>query len=122
MARLTRRKGGDGGEGGEGGRKEHTVALRVALARAVWTICLVLALILAVGALLVALEANRDNALVRQVLDLADAVDLSVFSRDNGIFTFTGDSAASKNALVNWGLGAVFYLVVGRLLERVLRP
>ena len=56
------------------------------------------------------------------VLDVADVVDLDVFSRDNGIFTFDGADAATKNALVNWGLGAVAYLVVGRILERIVRP
>jgi hypothetical protein len=77
--------------------------------------------VLAVGALLVALDANPDNPLVRFVLDLADAVDLDVFSRGrHGIFTFHGDPA--KSALANWGLGAVVYLVVGRLLERLVRP
>jgi hypothetical protein len=53
---------------------------------------------------------------------VADALDLEVFSRDNGIFTFHGGDAATKNALANWGLAAVAYLVVGRILERVIRP
>lgn len=80
-----------------------------------------LAVVLAVGALLIAIGANRDNALVRAVLHVADAVDLGVFSRDNGVMRFDGGDAATRNALVNWGLGAVFYVVMGRVLERVLR-
>jgi hypothetical protein len=70
----------------------------------------------------VAFDANSQNALVRLVLDGADAVDLGVFSRANGIKEFTGEDAEVKNALLNWGLGAVAYLVVGRILDRVIRP
>ena len=62
------------------------------------------ALFLAVGGLLVALDANQDNALVKFVLDVADGLDLDVFSRSNGVFTFDG-SAATKNALAQLGPG-----------------
>lgn len=99
-----------------------TAALRTRLAQVIWLAAVVCALFLAVGALLIALDANQDNALVKLVLDVADAVDLDVFSRDNGIFAFNGQDAATKNALANWGLGAVAYLVVGRILERIVRP
>jgi hypothetical protein len=97
-------------------RRGGTAALRVRLA------AVVCALFLALGALLIALDANQDNPLVGFVLDVADVVDLDVFSRDNGIFTFDGADAATKSALANWGLGAVAYLVVGRIVERIVRP
>ena len=87
---------------------------RTRVAQLLWTLCVLAALVLAVGALLVAIDANEDNGLVSLVLSAADAVDLGVFSRDNGIREFTGESAETKNALV--------YLLVGRLLERVVRP
>jgi hypothetical protein len=96
--------------------------LRARLAQVVWTAAVVCALFLAVGALLVALHANTANALVRFVLDVADALDLEVFSRRNGVFKMTGVDAATKNALANWGLAAVAYLVVGRVVDRVVRP
>jgi len=96
--------------------------LRTRVAQVVWLVFLLCALLLAVGALLVALDANRDNALVRLVLDGADTVDLGLFSRNNGIKEFGGSSAEVKNALLNWGLGAVAYLVVGRILDRLIRP
>ena len=102
--------------------RSTTNILRVRLAQVVWLIAVVCALFLAVGALLIALDANPDNALVKFVIDVADTVDLGVFSRDNGIFTFEGGDAATKNALTNWGLAAVAYLVVGRILERIIRP
>ena len=99
-----------------------TRKVRLVVAQVVWVAAVVCALVLAVGALLIALDANPDNALVKLVLDVADVLDLDVFSRGNGIFTFEGADAATKNALANWGLAAVAYLVVGRILERVIRP
>ena len=92
------------------------------LAQVVWTIAVVAALVLALGALLIALDANKDNALVKFVLDVADVVDLGLFDRDNGIKQFEGGDADVKNALFNWGIGALAWLLVGRLLERLLRP
>lgn len=95
---------------------------RTRLASVLWTVCVLLALVLAIGALLVAIEGNEDNGLVDFVLSAADGVDLGVFSRENGVREFTGANAETKNALFNWGLGAVVYLVLGRLLERLVRP
>ncbi|HCB07308.1 MAG TPA: hypothetical protein DEQ43_24175 [Nocardioides bacterium] len=96
--------------------------LREVLAQIVWLVFLVAALFLAVGALLIALDANRDNALVNFVLEGANRVDLGIFSKDNGVKEFTGNNAETKNALFNWGLGAIVWLIVGRMLERLIRP
>ena len=97
-------------------------AVRSRIASVVWLVAVVCALILAVGALLIALHANQDNAIVKFVLDAADRLDLDVFSRKEGIFTFTGENAATKNALVNWGIAAIAYLIVGKVLDRIIRP
>ena len=100
-----------------------TVAvIRTRVGQLVWLVCVVCALFLAIGALTYALDANPDNALVTFVRDGANAVDLGVFSLENGIKEFVGKNSDTKNALFNWGLGAVFWLVVGRLLERIIRP
>jgi len=99
-----------------------TAGFRVQLARLLWLVCVVAALFLAVGALLIALGANQANPLVKFVLDGADLVDLGVFSRTKGIKQFSGPDAATKNALFNWGLGAIVWLVVGRIAERIVRP
>lgn len=99
-----------------------TNLVRSRIASLVWLVAVVCALILAIAALLVALGANKDNAIVSFVLGAADTLDLGVFSRTQGIFTFHGADAATKNALVNWGIAAVAYLVVGKLLDRVIRP
>lgn len=101
---------------------EGTNRVRTLVARIIWAVAVVLALILALGALLVALDANRGNDLVDFVLRAADAVDLGVFSRSDGIKTFSDGNAALKNALFNWGLGAVAWLVIGRVLDRIIRP
>ena len=96
--------------------------VRSRLASLVWLVAVVCALFLAVGALLIALKANHDNAIVAFVLDVADRLDLDVFSREQGIFTFAGKDAATKDALVNWGIAAIAYLVAGKVLDRIIRP
>ena len=88
----------------------------------VWFACLLAATALLLGAVLVVLEANTRNALVEAVLRAADWADLGVFSRDAGVKQFTGDGAVVKNAVVNWGLGAVAWLVAGRIARRILTP
>ena len=96
--------------------------VRTRVAQVVWLLFVVAALFLAIGALFIALDFNRDNALVAFVLDGADFFDLDIFSRTDGIKQFSGEGAETKNALLNWGIAAVAYLVVGRILERLIRP
>ena len=97
-------------------------AVRTRLAQVLWLLFVVAALFLAVGALCVALDFNADNALVRFALDGANLADLGVFSRQDGIKQFSGEGAETKNALFNWGIGAIAWLVVGRIVERIVRP
>jgi hypothetical protein len=96
--------------------------IRARLAQLVWLVAALCALLLAVGALLIALDANKSNDLVDFVLRAADFVDLEVFSRQDGIKQFRGQGAEVKNALFNWGLGAIAWLVVGRILDRIIKP
>lgn len=96
--------------------------LRSGLAQLIWLVAALCALVLAVGALLVALDTNRSNELVHFVLRAADTVDLGVFSRVDGIKQFRGEGADVKNALFNWGLGAIAWLVAGRILDRIVKP
>ncbi|WP_299051536.1 hypothetical protein [uncultured Nocardioides sp.] len=122
--------GGGGKEKSKGGGtsagpaiKGGIDSLRTLVGQVVWIAAVVCALFLAVGALCIALDANRDNALVSFVLEGAETVSLGVFSvRGDGVFDFVGANSQIKNALVNYGLGALLYLVVGRIVERVLRP
>jgi len=95
------------------------------VARGVWLLCALFALILAVGALLIALHgagSNPDNGLYKFFVRSGDNLDFGAFSRDNGLFSFTGKDALTKNALTNWGIAAVVWLVIGRVLDRVIRP
>lgn len=102
--------------------KDAAAQVRTRLAQLIWLVCALCALVLAIGALLVALDANEKNALVDFVLRTADYVDLDVFAREDGIKQFRGEGADVKNALFNWGLGAIAWLVVGRILDRVVKP
>ena len=111
------------GTSGTPGRGAQTVSrVRMVLSQVIWLLFLLAALFLAVGALLITLDANHDNDLVKFVLEGADRVDLGIFSRDNGIKQFSGADADTKNALFNWGLGAAAWLFVGRILDRLIRP
>jgi hypothetical protein len=99
-------------------------AVRSRVAQVVWILCALAALVLAVGALCIALKANPDNGLVKFCIDTADKLDLGVFSRVDGVAHWKGHTHASltKNALVNWGLAAVVSLDAGRIVERIVRP
>ncbi|PVG83537.1 hypothetical protein DDE18_08845 [Nocardioides gansuensis] len=97
--------------------------VRSRVAQIIWLICVGCAVFLALGALLVALKANTDNGLVDFVLRAADAVDLGVFGREGGVWEFTkGKNRELYNTLANWGTGAVVWLVLGRVLDRIIRP
>ena len=99
------------------------IAIRTKLAR-IWSIVFgVLAAILALGALLVVLRdnVNESNSVVKLITDVADAIS-GPFSRDDGVFDFTGKNAESKNALLNWGIAAIVYLVIGRVGANLIAP
>lgn len=111
------------GRAGKAGRVAAGAnAVRSRTASLLWLVAVVCALFLAVGALLVALRANPANAAVGFVEATADRLDLGVFGRENGIFLPRKDPARVKSALVNWGIGALAYLLAGKLADRVVRP
>ncbi len=96
--------------------------VRLVASQVIWVFSSIAALFLALGALLVAFQADEQNALVKFVLNVADVLDLGIFDPDHGIKTWTSENAHTKNALFNWGLGALAWLGVGRLAVRYLRP
>ena len=98
-------------------------AVRGQAARAVKIIFGILAAILALGAVLVVLRhnINTGNSIVKFILDTADNIS-GPFSRNDGIFRFTGKNSLPKNALLNWGLAAIVYLVIGRVLSNLIAP
>jgi hypothetical protein len=106
--------------------KTVTEAVRIRVAAAIWMAAVLAAVALSLGALLVAFGANTDNSLVSAVLDLDHAIDGPFWK----VFDFYDETKSGargapddvKNHLVNWGLAAASYLVVGRFLDRVIRP
>lgn len=107
---------------GSGKVKAGANAVRSKIATVVWLIAVICALFLAIGALLIALKANEENSIVEFILAGAETLD-GPFSLDQGIFTFPDDEDGRvKSALTNWGIAAVVYLVIGKILDRVIRP
>jgi hypothetical protein len=104
--------------------KAAAAQVRSRIAQLVWIVCAIAALFLAVGALCIALKANADNGLVKFCIDTADKLDFGAFSRTDGVAHWKGHdhAALTKNAIANWGLAAVIWLVIGRIAERVVRP
>ena len=118
------RKGDEGRRGADRGRWSIAV-VRARIAQALWFGCVACALVLAGGALLIALQgagSNEGNALYRFFVDGGDRLDFVVFARENGLFDFVGKRSDVKDALTNWGIAAIVWLVIGRVLERLLRP
>ncbi len=111
------------GHGDAVNRTALTIArVRGIVSRVVWVICLSLALLLAAAAFSFALDANDKNDLVQVVRDLANAFDLGFFDLDNPVKRFEDPNSDVKNALFNYGICAVIYLIAGRFLERIIRP
>ncbi len=113
----------DGSAGGSRRVNATQVVVRTKVARAVRVVFAALAVILAAGAVLVVLRdnINEQNSIVEFVTSVADTVS-GPFSKDNGVFDFSGKNAESKNALLNWGIAAIVYLVIGRLLANAIAP
>ena len=101
---------------------DGTNTVRSSIASIVWSIAFLCAAVLAVAALMVALEADNANAVVSFVKDTARTLDLGVLSPGDGSFTPTHDPELVRAALVNWGLAAVLYLVAGKFADRIIRP
>ncbi|MFZ2014163.1 MAG: hypothetical protein WAV00_10110 [Nocardioides sp.] len=105
--------------------KDAVNRVRTRLAQVVWIVCVVCALILALGALCIALKANPTNNLVRFILDTANKLDFGIFERGrNGVYHAAGatHAARTKNAIVNWGLAALVWLVGGQIVSRIIKP
>ena len=94
-------------------RYGYGLPARAALARLVMLAAAVVAAIVVIGILLVVLGANQSNTLVDAAMDAARW--LAGPFRD--LFTF--DSHKTTIA-VNWGIAAVVYFAVGRLIARLL--
>ena len=97
--------------------------IRETMAKILRVVFLLFAVVLALGAFLIAARDNvsQGNEVVKFVKAFADAID-GPFSRDNGIFKFTGKNAETKDAVVIWGIAAFVYLAIGRYVQHLLAP
>jgi hypothetical protein len=93
------------------------------MAKILRVIFLFFAVVLALGAFLIAARdtVSQSNEIVKFVKHFADVID-GPFSRKNGIFEFHGQNGETKDAVVNWGIAAIVYLAIGRYLQRLLAP
>jgi hypothetical protein len=113
MARFGRRRAAGSVAPRRGGRVAAYGALGV-LARVIEIAVAVVALIIAVGVLLVVLEANRSNDIVKAILDAAEWLAgpfKDFFSLDD----------RKLEVAVNWGLALLVYVLVGRTVAGLLR-
>jgi hypothetical protein len=117
-------KSGEGSRRSIKGGSTTVSQVRTRVAQVVWLFFVVAAVFLAVGALCIALDFQKDNPLVEFFLAGADFFDLDIFSRQKGegIKSFGGANADVKNALFNWGIAAIVYLIVGRIVVRIIQP
>ncbi len=106
--------------------KLGVTTVRTALARVLWTVCVLAAAVLAAAVLLIAIDANVDNDLVRFLIDAADKVDLGFFDLTDPVKDFdtaiVDPTQDVKTALFNYGICAIVWLVVGRIADRLVRP
>jgi hypothetical protein len=115
-------KDGEGNRRSIKGGSTTVPQLRSRVAQVVWLLFVVAAVFLAVGALCIALDFNRHNPLVEFFINGANFFDLGLFSRHDGLKSFDGSNAQVKNALFNWGIGAIAYLIVGRIVVKIIQP
>jgi hypothetical protein len=112
MARGFRRRGARDGRGGGAGRVARRGLWGVA--RIVSLITMVVVGLIVIGILLTIFDANKDNQIVKWLLDAGKFL-VGPFKD-----IFKPDGAKTKVA-VNWGLAAVVYALVGGLIARLLR-
>jgi hypothetical protein len=86
---------------------------RASFARAVTLVAAAVAAVLVLGIVLVVLEANRSNDIVQVVRDAAQFL----AGPFDGLFTFERNKV---EIAVNWGIAAVVWFVLGRLIARLL--
>lgn len=82
----------------------------------VGAIGLLFSVILATGALLIALDVDQGGTFFAHLSDVCNGL----VGPLKDVFTFTGVDAVKKEALVGWGLGSMGYLLVGRFVQSIL--
>lgn len=86
------------------------------VAAAVGALGLLSSLILALGALILALDAGQGSGFVTHLFTVCD----TLVGPLKDVFSFGGANGDKKQALVAWGLGSMGYLLVGRFIQSLL--
>jgi hypothetical protein len=105
-----RRPGTEGG----GGLAAAAIGAGVIVARIIWLIAILVALVIVLGIAFVVLKANMSNSIVSSIHDAAKFL-VGPF---DGIFKPKDHRVAIA---INWGIAIVVYLIVARLIARLLR-
>lgn len=92
-------------------RYEGAAKARASIARAVILIAGLVAAVLVLGILLVLLKADRSNDIVKAVNDAASFL----AGPFDGLFTFDRERVETA---VNWGIAAVVWYALGRVIAR----
>ena len=100
---------------GQSSRRVAVSRGRLQVARVIGLIASLVALVLVVGIALVLLKANQSNQIVSAIHDAANWL----AGPFNGLFKF--DKQRTETA-VNWGVAGAVYLIVGRLIARIVAP
>jgi hypothetical protein len=97
---------------------------RRAVASVVWLLAVVAALVLAAGALVIALGLDPEDEVVSFLIEGADRLDVlgELVTFEGGRSAGSQQSALVRTVLVNWAFSALAYLVVGKVLDRLIRP
>lgn len=111
---VARRRRAAGGEGAAAVAADAAVGTLNVLARIVWLIGSIVALVIVAGIVLVVLKANMGNSIVSAIHDAAKFL-VGPF---DGIFKPSDHRLA---VAINWGLAAAIYLIVARLIAGLLR-
>ncbi len=102
-----------------------TAKIRTTLAKIVWLVCALFALILAAAVLLVAIDANTSNELVKFIGETSDKIDFGLFDLSDPIKDFNEkvpNFSDTGTVFFNYGLAAIAWLVIGRIADRLIRP
>jgi hypothetical protein len=95
------------------GRRANATMARASLARVVLMVATAVALVLIAGILLVVLKANPSNDIVKIVHDAA----AWLAGPFDGLFNLARHRV---EIAVNWGIAAIVWYAVGRLIARLL--
>jgi hypothetical protein len=108
------RRGRAGGDGPGTAVAGAAVGAASLLARIVWLVAMLVALVIVAGIAFVVLKANMGNSIVSSIHDAAKFL-VGPF---DGIFKPKDHRLA---VAINWGIAVLVYLLVGRLVVRLLR-